>query len=98
MKTAIVTVGLVLALALLAPLGAQKDTSDDTIYDRVRMKLVSDTVVQGGAIEVTVENGSVTLKGRVRTDKAREKAEKLVKGVKGVKAVNNQLTVSRTPE
>ncbi|MBK5293828.1 MAG: BON domain-containing protein [Acidobacteriia bacterium] len=87
-----------LALVLASPLAAQKEVTDDSIHDQVRMKLVSDTVVQGGAITVDVENGAVTLKGRVRTGKAKAKAEKLAKGVKGVKSVNNQLTVSPTFE
>ncbi len=36
----------------------------------------------------------VTLKGKVRREKMRSKAEKVAKKVKGVTSVNNQLAVS----
>jgi hyperosmotically inducible protein len=84
------------ALAFAPVALAQKPVSDDEIYDKVRLRLVSDTAVQGGALEVEVKDGAVTLKGKVRTDKAKEKATRLTKGVKGVKSVDNQLVVSPT--
>jgi len=46
------------------------------------------------AIDVDVHGGVVTLKGKVRTDKMRSKAEKVAKKVKGVTSVNNQIAVS----
>lgn len=67
--------------------------SDDQLYDQVRMRLISDTTVQGGRIEVEVSEGVVKLSGRVRTSKAKEKATKVVKKIKGVKSVENQLVV-----
>jgi len=50
--------------------------------------------IGGMAIDVDVHEGVVTLKGKVRTDKMRSKAEKVAKKVKGVTSVNNQLAVS----
>jgi osmotically-inducible protein OsmY len=44
--------------------------------------------------EVSVHEGAVTLKGKVRTDKQKSKAEKLAKKVKGVTSVNNRLVIS----
>jgi osmotically-inducible protein OsmY len=72
--------------------------SDDLIHDLVRQQLVSDVTVQGGAIVVEVKDGAVTLNGKVRTDKARKKAEKLTKKVKGVKSVTNKLEISTTAQ
>jgi osmotically-inducible protein OsmY len=72
----------------------QKD--DDRLYDQVRLRLAGDPEVKGGALEVEVANGVVTLKGIVRTDKAKAKAEKLVMKMKGAKKVDNQLRVSPT--
>lgn len=73
---------------------AQKPTNpDDRISDQVRMKLATDQDVKGGALDVTVQNGVVTIKGRVDTDKGKSKASKLAKKVKGVKHVDNELTV-----
>ena len=88
-------VAAVMAALLLstAAVQAQKQVSDDEIYDNVRMRLTRDRDVMGGAIEVEVKQGAVTLRGKVRTEKARQKAEKLARGVKGVKSVKNELQV-----
>ncbi len=72
---------------------AQKSNSDDRISDQVRMRLATDVDVKGGADDVTVANGVVTIKGRVDTDRGKQKATKLAKKVKGVKDVDNQLIV-----
>ncbi len=87
-----------LAIALmslgLAFAADQKD--DDRLYDQIRLRLAGDPEVKGGALEVDVKEGVVTLKGIVRTDKAKAKAEKLVMKMKGAKKVNNDLRVSPT--
>ena len=85
--------GLVL---LLTPLLAQKQKqiTDDTIRDQVMVKLAGDPVVGGMAINVDVRQGIATLKGKVRSDKQKSKAEKLAKKVKGVTGVTNQLVIS----
>jgi hyperosmotically inducible periplasmic protein len=86
-------ISLLLLFALIAPmLAAQgKATTDDRIYDDVRRRLADDAEVKGAAIEVTIANGAITLKGRVRDEKAREKATRIAKKVKGVTTVDNQL-------
>jgi osmotically-inducible protein OsmY len=89
-------------LCMLAWLGfgwlfAQTATkNDDRIYDQVRQKLALDRDVRGGAIEVDVKDGVVTLRGAVREDKQKTKAEKVAKKVKGVNRVVNQLDVKPT--
>ena len=86
---------LLLFSLVLTPLLAQKKAvTDDIINDQVRVKLASDSEIGGMAIDVDVHEGVVTLKGKVRTDKMRSKAEKVAKKVKGVTSVNNQLAVS----
>lgn len=82
-------------LVLLAPIAfAQKaPVNDDTIFDQVRLKLASDPDVRGGALDVQVKDGVVTLKGRVDKEAYKQRAEKLTKKVKGVKGVVNQLLV-----
>jgi osmotically-inducible protein OsmY len=85
-------------LLLLSPaaLSAQNSKEDDRIYDQVRLKLASHPDVKGGAIEVEVADGVVTLKGAVRTQKGKSKAESLAGKVKGVKKVVNELRVTPT--
>ncbi|MGC9951601.1 MAG: BON domain-containing protein [Bryobacteraceae bacterium] len=88
---------LVSILVILALAGgawaAEKHFSDDQIYDLVRRKLADDQVVKGGAMEVEVKDGVVTLKGKVEYDEQKTKAEKVAKKVSGVKSVDNQLVV-----
>jgi osmotically-inducible protein OsmY len=89
---------LMLALLLLqaGAVMALADSADDRIYDQVRIKLANHPDVKGAAIEVTVKEGVVTLQGKVRTEKARQKAESVAGKVKGVKRVVNQLLVTPT--
>jgi osmotically-inducible protein OsmY len=84
-----------LGSALLLPaFGAdQKPGDDDRIFDQVRMRLATDADVKGGAFDVMVKDGVVTIKGRVDTEKGKMKATKLAKKVKGVKDVDNELVV-----
>jgi osmotically-inducible protein OsmY len=98
MKRFSFTTGLALVAALLAvnaiPAPAQKSApSDDHIYDQVRLKLAGDVTVNGGALEVDVKDGVVTLRGKVRTQKAKDKAAKVAGKVKGVKRVVNELVI-----
>ncbi len=72
---------------------AKKAVTDDQLYDLVRRKLADDQVVKGGALDVDVKDGVVTLKGKVETNEQKAKAEKLAKKVGGVKQVDNQLVV-----
>jgi osmotically-inducible protein OsmY len=90
---------LLAGLALQA-LCAAKDpppVTDDTITDQVRIKLASDPVVKGGALQVEVKQGVVTLSGPVEQDKQKEKAEKIARKVKGVKQVVNNLEIKTHP-
>ena len=90
---------LLAGLALQA-LCAAKDpppVTDDTITDQVRIKLASDPIVKGGALQVEVKQGVVTLSGAVELDKQKEKAEKIARKVKGVKQVVNNLEIKTHP-
>ena len=73
--------------------GQKAGDPDDRISDQVRMKLATDPDVKGGALDVTVKDGVVVIKGRVDTDKGKSKATHLAKKVKGVKDVDNELLV-----
>jgi osmotically-inducible protein OsmY len=86
-------IALVFAL-VLTPLLAQKKLTDDMIVDQVRVKLADDPDVGGQQIDVDSHQGAVTLKGKVRSDKQKIKAEKVAKKVKGVTSVINQLVIS----
>jgi osmotically-inducible protein OsmY len=71
----------------------KRSSSDDRISDQVRMRLATDQDVKGGALDVFVKEGVVTIKGRVDTEKGKNRATRLAKKVKGVKNVDNELVV-----
>lgn len=84
---------LLLLLALLMPAWAQKKVDDNVIHDQVRRVLANDPDVKGGAFDVDVKDGVVTVKGKVDKEKSRLKVERLCKKVKGVTGVVNQVRV-----
>ncbi len=84
---------LLIALLMAGVCLAKDAVTDDMIYNNVRIKLASDQVVKGGALEVDVKNGVVTLGGSVEEQKQKDRATKLTKSVKGVKQVVNNITL-----
>jgi osmotically-inducible protein OsmY len=84
---------ILLVMPLIAQTGVANPT-DDEISDQVLVRLSSDTDLGGIKFDVTVHNGAVTLKGKVRNDKQKVKAEKVTKKVKGVTSVTNELVIS----
>jgi osmotically-inducible protein OsmY len=69
--------------------------SDNEIDDRVRIKLASDAEVKGNQLTVVVKDGAVTLRGKVETERSKNKASRLARKVKGVKSVTNELTIEK---
>ena len=87
-------ISLLLLVTLVMPLLVAQPkpaVSDDAISDDVRQRLASNADVRGAALDVTVKDGVVTIKGRVHTEKGRKKATEIAKKVKGVVNVDNQL-------
>ena len=72
-----------------------KEVSDDALHDMVMRKLANDADVKGGALDIDVKDGVVTLRGKLETEKQIQKAEKLAKKVPGVKKVANQITLAK---
>ena len=85
----------ILLCMLLVPAFADQK-KDDQIYDNVKRRLAGDPDIKGGALEVIVADGVVTVKGIVRTDRAKTKTDRVVGKVKGVTKVVNELKVSPT--
>jgi osmotically-inducible protein OsmY len=87
------------ALLLIAGvcLAADKQVTDDSISDHVRLRLASDPDVKGGALAVDVKDGEVTNGGTVESQRQKDKATKLAKKVKGVKQVVNNIALKERP-
>ena len=69
---------------------------DATLTAMVKSKLLWNSNTEGTDINVTTEQGVVSLKGVANSDEARELAGQLASNTKGVKNVDNQLNVSAT--
>jgi hypothetical protein len=65
--------------------------SDQRILEEVSDRLTDDSKLDASDIEVTVAEGEVTLRGRVRDRAARRRAEDIVISVGGVTHVRNDL-------
>lgn len=68
--------------------------SDTWVTTKVKTKIVRDKALKGSSIEVSTNNGIVTLTGTVTTDAQRQHAIAVAKTIKGVKDVEDKTTVS----
>ena len=68
--------------------------ADAAITAAVNAEFAKDAAVSALQINVDTNNGAVTLKGTVKDDAAKARAEDIAKAVKGVKSVQNELTIS----
>ena len=93
MHKTLISLLLLFTLASVCLAKTPKQITDDGIYDQVRMRLANDQVVKGGALQVDVKQGVVTLSGSVDLAEQKNKAAKLAGKVKGVKQVINHITL-----
>jgi osmotically-inducible protein OsmY len=68
--------------------------SDDRIKEDINDRLSDDWFVDASDIDVTVQNGEVTLTGNVDERTAKRRAEDIVESVSGVKHVENRIRVT----
>ena len=94
MRTLSILLVLVLAAFTCATAWADQP-SDDSIFDKVRIKLAGDAEVKGTQLTVVVKDGVVTLRGKVESERGKNRAARLARKVKGVKSVTNELIISK---
>ena len=85
-----------MALGLLASTClalSEKQLSDDAIYDLVKRRLANDPDVKGGALQIEVKQRVVTLRGKLETEKQKQRAEKLARKISGVRQVINEIVL-----
>jgi hyperosmotically inducible protein len=68
---------------------------DVMIRSKVRAKLIANSAIKAGDIDVGSSQGVVTLIGRVRSETIKSDAERIARGTRGVKDVKNELLVGR---
>lgn len=70
--------------------------SDDRIREDVCERLERDAHIDASEIDVTVNEGVVSLSGHVETRRAKRHAEDIIENLAGVRDVNNSLTVDQS--
>ncbi len=70
---------------------------DVMISSKVKSKLMANSEIKSGDIDVSSSQGVVTLIGRVSSQAIKTDAERIARDTKGVTDVNNELTVGRRP-
>lgn len=66
---------------------------DVMISSKVKSKLIANSEIRAGNIDVSSSQGVVTLIGRVRSALVKSDAERIARGTTGVTNVNNELVV-----
>ncbi len=65
------------------------------ITSKIKTKLIANSEIKAGDIDVSSSQGVVTLIGRVSSNTIKTDAERIARGTSGVKDVNNELTVGK---
>jgi hyperosmotically inducible protein len=68
---------------------------DVMISSKVKSKLIANTEIKAGDIDVGCSQGVVTLIGRVSSEAIKNTAERIARGTKNVKDVHNELLVGQ---
>jgi hyperosmotically inducible periplasmic protein len=68
---------------------------DVMISSKVKSKLIANSEIKAGDIDVGSSQGVVTLIGRVSSERIKSEAESIARGTKGVKDVHNELLVGK---
>lgn len=69
--------------------------ADERIWEEVRDRLMGHPDIDAAEVEIEVEEGYVTLAGRVDSREAKWLAEEVTRAVQGVQDVTNRLKVTR---
>ena len=83
----------VLGFTAMPAVAAKHEVTDMTITDAVEDELLMDKAVPSYRIDVTTDDGIVTLSGSVGNILAKERAARIARIVKGVRAVVNEIKV-----
>jgi len=68
--------------------------SDDRLLDRVKTELFGDPSVPKGQINVSVQDGTVVLRGYVADEPLKSMVERRARSISGVQQVDNRLNVT----
>jgi osmotically-inducible protein OsmY len=72
--------------------------ADNRIEEDINDRLTEHSMVDATDIELTVQNGEVTLRGHVADRESKRLAEDIAESVSGVKEINNQIRIRQRGE
>jgi len=75
--------------------GPAEQRPDEAIWEDIHDHLTTNPDLDATEIEIVVEDGDVTLAGRVDTREAKWVVEEIVRGIPGVLELHNRLKVAR---
>lgn len=85
--------GVVMGLALVLPVAAQAPVTDAEIAGALEAEMWSDPMVDANAIDLSVSEGVVTLKGTVDNILARDRALRIAETTSGVRGMVDRIEV-----
>jgi BON domain len=92
MRKRIALLTVLLAITALA-VACSRGRSDSAIANDIKAKMFSDPQLKDSNLQVSVQNGEVTLSGQAGSEAARYEAYKLAGDTPGVKKVNDQMSI-----
>lgn len=76
---------------------AAPQMTDQSISDKIDDELLMDPGVISSKVDISTDNGVVTLTGQVNNILAKERAERVAEAVKGVRSIVNRIKVKPSP-
>ena len=93
MRTQKISISIALLIALCLSIACSRHSSDDSIAKDIQNKIAADPDTKDSQVNVTANQGKVTLTGQVKTPAAQQKVEQIAKDEPGETGVDDQTAV-----
>jgi hypothetical protein len=89
-----ISISIALLIALILSIACSRKPSDDTMAKDIQTKIAADPDTKDSQVNVTAQQGKVTLTGQAKTPAAQQKMEQIAKDEPGETGVDDQTAVS----
>ena len=93
MRTQKIFISIALLIALGLSIACSRHPSDDAIAKDIQTKIAADPDTKDSQVNVTAQQGKVTLTGQAKTPAAQQKMEQIAKDEPGETGVDDQTAV-----
>jgi BON domain len=93
MRTQKISISIALLIALALSVACSRRPSDDNIAKDIQNKIAADPDTKDSQVNVTAQQGKVTMTGQVKTQAAQQKVEQIAKDEPGETGVDDQTAV-----